>query len=337
MFNRSMVTTSLADTPFDYTPFAAASALAVGLVLFAAGADVASADDVNDASETAGSATIRSADTIKPDGKIQTIGEGYAFTEGPSSDGNGGFYFTDIPNTAIHHVDADGEVTRFTDQSGHANGLWVIGDGGMLACQMDGRVVRYDLATGESTVLADKYNDARFNAPNDIVPDREGGFYFTDPLYRAPKPLPQGDQSVYHVDAGGKVTRVVDALPAPNGIGMSPDGSRLYVAPSGDSKMMVYQIDAPGKLSGGRVHCVITQVGDEVGGGSDGITVDVRGNVYYTTAAGVEIVSPEGESLNIIKFPQKPANVTFAGPDKQTMVVTARTGVYTVKMPIAGL
>ena len=67
------------------------------------------------------------------------------------------------------------------------------------------------------------------------------------------------------------------------------------------------------------------------------MVVDVQGNLYITTHLGVEIFSAKGAKLGLVQFPEQPANVTFAGKDRKTMYVTARTGLYRVEMPIAGL
>ena len=276
---------------------------------------------------------------IQPLGEVEKIAGDLAFTEGPAWDpADGVLYFTDIPNASIHKIGTDGKQSLFTDESAHTNGIMITASGRMLGCQMDGQLVEYDKATGKVTkVLASEFEGTRFNAPNDLVVDKEGGVYFTDPMFRAPMPLPQEIQAVYYVSADGDVSRVTQDIAAPNGIGLSPDGKQLYVCPSKQSEMLVYDVEGPGKVSGGRTFCEVKQPAGKSGTGADGIVLDVEGNVYITTHLGVEIFSPSGKHRGLVTFPEQPANVTLGGTDGKTMFVTARNGVYKVAMPIAGL
>ena len=228
---------------------------------------------------------------IQPTGEVETVHQGFDFTEGPAWDPRGVLYFSDIPNTTIHRLVDDDKLSKFTADSKHTNGIMVAADGRILACQMDGQVVSYDVDSAKATVLADSFQGKRFNAPNDLVIDESGGIYFTDPLFRAAEPLPQGVQAVYYISAAGEVSRVTDHIAAPNGIGLSPDGKQLYVAPSRQAEMLVYDVDGPGKLSGGRTLCRLKQPEGKDDTGGDGMAVDVEGNLYFTTNLGVEIFS----------------------------------------------
>lgn len=272
---------------------------------------------------------------IGPVGSIELVRDGFQFTEGPADDRNGTLYFSDIPAETIFQLQGD-KVTTLTTKSGHSNGLMVDGAGRLLACQMDGQLVRRDLASGKVEVLASEYKGKRFNAPNDLVLDQHGGVYFTDPLFRAPKPLPQATQGIYYVSAKGEITRLDSDLPAPNGIALSPDEKTLYVIPSESAEMLAYQVTDAGKISGRRVFCRLRQNDDTGNRGGDGMTVDTQGNLYITSELGVQVFSPAGEFLGNIAFPQHPANVTFGGPERRTLYVTARTGLYRCKMKAVG-
>ncbi|MBL8819282.1 MAG: SMP-30/gluconolactonase/LRE family protein [Planctomyces sp.] len=273
---------------------------------------------------------------IGPTGSVQRLHTGFAFTEGPASDAEGNLYFTDIPNNRIHKRDATGQVTIFAEPSGHCNGLMVVGDR-LLACEMDGRLKQYSLKDATEAVLADKYQDKRFNAPNDLVIDRTGGIYFTDPRFRAPDPWPQGKEAVYYRAADGSVTRLIDDRTAPNGVILSPDEMTLYVIPSMEKQMWAYPVESPGKLGAGRVFCELKQGPEQTNSGGDGLTVDTSGNLYITSSLGLQIFDPSGKALGVIAIPgEQPANVTFGGPERKTLFITARTSLYSVETEATG-
>lgn len=273
---------------------------------------------------------------LGPVGPVVKLHGDFAFTEGPAVDRQGNLFFTDIPNNRIHRRSREGELTVFREPSGHANGLMFMGNGELVACEMDGRVVAISPDGETVREIATMYQGERFNAPNDLVIDRQGGVYFTDPHYRAPDPLPQGTTAVYYVPPGGEPRRLLDDLKAPNGVILSPDEKTLYVIPSQQEEMMAYPVETPGKLGEGRVLCRLVQAEGQSGGGGDGLTVDVQGNLYITHSLGLQVFSPGGELLGIIKLPEGPANVTFGGPENKTLFVTARTSLYAIPMQVEG-
>lgn len=282
---------------------------------------------------------VRGADPIPgigPVGEIKKLHSGLQFTEGPAWDGKANLYFSDIPANRIYRVDATGSLSVFLEPSNYANGLMVNRQGNLVACEMDGRIVEINTQTKEVKALASGYQGKRFNAPNDLVIDRTGGVYFTDPHFRAPMPLPQDKLAVYYLDTKGNVTRLIDDLQAPNGVVLSPDEKTLYVFPSLQKEMMAYPVESPGKLGPGRVFFSLMQPEGQDGTGGDGGTVDSKGNVYVTSQLGIQVVSPEGKFLGLIQLPEQPANCTFGGADMKTLYVTARTSLYAVPMEIAG-
>jgi gluconolactonase len=273
---------------------------------------------------------------IGPTGPIKKVQGEFQFTEGPAWDGQGRLYFTDIPANRIVRYEPGGEAATWLEPSGHANGLMVNAEGTIFACQMDGKIISIDPKTKKVTVVTGEYEGQRYNAPNDLVLDQAGGVYFTDPHFRAPEPLPQGRTAVYYVDAEGKVTRLIDDLPAPNGVILSPDEKTLYVIPSGQKQMMAYPVQSPGKIGQGRVYCELKQKADGGNSGGDGLTIDTAGNLYVTSQLGIQVFSPQGKLLGIIEFPEQPANATFGGKDRKTLYVTARTGLYAAPMEATG-
>jgi gluconolactonase len=273
---------------------------------------------------------------IGPAGPITKLHTGFKFTEGPAADRDGNVYFSDIPNERIHKVDAEGKLSVFREKTNRANGLMLNAKGEIVACEGAGQVVAYSPDGKSRRVLADSYDGKRLNAPNDLVVDKQGGVYFTDPWFGPRQPLPQGKTAVYYIAADGKVTRLVDDLPNPNGVILSPDEKTLYVIPSGQAEMMAYSVEAPGKIGKGRVFCTLKQRREGEKGGGDGLTVDEKGNLYITSGLGLQVFAPDGKLLGIIALPEMPANVTFGGKDLKTLYVTARTSLYTVPMEVKG-
>ncbi|HMC66040.1 MAG TPA: SMP-30/gluconolactonase/LRE family protein [Gemmataceae bacterium] len=273
---------------------------------------------------------------IGPTTKIAKLHTGFKFTEGPAADRDGNVYFSDIPNQRIHKVDTDGKLSVFREKSNRANGLMVNAKGEIVACEMAGRIVAISSDGEQVRVLADKYEGKPFNAPNDLVIDKEGGVYFSDPSFGAPRPLPQGKTAVYHIAPEGKVTRLIDDLALPNGVILSPDEKTLYVIPTGPAEMMAYPVEAPGELGRGLVFCTLRGKDGKKGTGGDGCTIDSKGNLYITSQIGVQVFDPSGKFLGNIAIPEKPANVTFGGPDMKTLYVTAGTSLYTARMEATG-
>ena len=273
---------------------------------------------------------------LGPVGKIVKLHTGFKFTEGPATDAKGNVYFSDVSDEKIHRVDAaTGKLTTFTPKSNISNGLMFNSKGELFACEMTGAVAAWTM-DGKRRVVADKYEGKRFNAPNDLVLDKQGGIYFTDPMFRAPKPPPQDKTCTYYADARGKVTRLIDNLPNPNGVILSPDEKTLYVIPTGQAEMMSYSVEGPGKIGKGKVFCTLKQAGGKEGTGGDGLTVDSKGNLYITSGLGLQVFDPAGKMLGVIAFPEQPANVTFGGADLKTLYVTARTSLYTAPMAVTG-
>src|SRR3954464_12803270 len=145
---------------------------------------------------------------IGPTGEVKKVHGGFQFTEGPAYDREGNLFFSDVRGDKLYQIDAKGELSTVLDPSHHTNGLMMNGAGKIVACEMDGRLIEVDPKTKQVKSLADGYDGKRFNAPNDLVIDKTGGIYFTDPHFSAPTPLPQEVRAFYYRAADGKVTRL---------------------------------------------------------------------------------------------------------------------------------
>ena len=260
--------------------------------------------------------------------KVEKLAGGFRFTEGPAADAKGNIFFTDIPNNRIHKWSLEGKLSTFREKSGGSNGLYFDKKGNLLACEGGGRRLVSITPKGEVTVLADKYQDKKFNSLNDLWIDPKGGIYFTDPRYGNREGMEQDGEHVYYLSADRKkLIRVIDDMVRPNGIIGTRNGKRLYVTDHGGKKTFVYQINKDGTLSKKKLFAPE---------GSDGMTIDNEGNIYLTTNA-VVVYNKKGEKSETIKVPEGPANVTFGGKDKKTLFITARTSLYSVRMRVKGL
>jgi sugar lactone lactonase YvrE len=185
------------------------------------------------------------------------------------------------------------------------------------------RVTR--IADGEVTVLVEKFEGKKLNSPNDIVLDGIGGFYFSDPRYGNRDDMELDVEAVYYVDRRGKISEAAADLKKPNGLIFSPDDTVLYIADPGAETIWAYDVDSPGKLSNKRTFAPV---------GSDGMTVDQRGNIYCTWKGEVIAFSPEGKEVLRSKPPEGPANCLLVG---KTLYVTARKGFYAIDTLVSGL
>ena len=268
------------------------------------------------------------ASLVAPGEKVKKLVGGFRFTEGPAADAKGNVYFTDIPNNRIHKWSLDAKLSTFREESGGANGLYFDKKGNLLACEGGGRRLVSINPQGKVTVLAEKYQDKKFNSLNDLWIDPKGGIYFTDPRYGNKDGMEQDGEHVYYISPDRKkIIRVVDDMVRPNGLIGTPNGKTLYVTDHGGKKTFVYKIAKDGTLSNKKL------LAPE---GSDGMTIDEQGNVYLTTSA-VLVYNGKGELIETIEVPERPANVTFGGKDKQTLFITARTSLYSIRMKVKGL
>ncbi|MBN2181519.1 MAG: SMP-30/gluconolactonase/LRE family protein [Sedimentisphaerales bacterium] len=264
---------------------------------------------------------------VAPEAKVEKLTGGFSFTEGPAADAEGNIYFTDIPNNRIHKWSLDGKISIFRENSDGANGLFFDKDGNLIACQGGGRRLVSITAKNEVTILAEKYQDKRFNSLNDLWIDPKGGVYFTDPRYGNRNDMEQDGEHVYYLSADRKkLVRVIDDMVRPNGLIGTPDGKTLYVADAGDGKTISYTINDDGSLSNKKLFAPE---------GSDGMTIDNEGNIYLTTNA-VAVYNSKGQKTGEIQVPERPSNLTFGGKDNQTLFITARTSLYSVRMRVKG-
>lgn len=290
-------------------------------------------------------------DAIVPAGaKIEKLAGGFLFTEGPVWMPDGFLLFSDIPANVIRRWSPDGQVSVYLEKSGYdktdyregafigTNGLTLDPQKRLVMCEHgSGRVTRLE-ADGSRTVLADKYQGKRLNSPNDVVFKSDGSLYFTDPDYGLPRPeMKELDfQGIYRVK-DGQLVLLSKEQTKPNGIAFSPDEKTLYVANSDPARKvwMKYDVTPDGGIANGAVFYDVTAETAE--GLPDGMKVDQQGNLYCTGPGGVWIFSPAGQRLGNINPPEVPANLHWGDADGKTLYMTARTGLYRIKLAAAGI
>lgn len=270
---------------------------------------------------------------IAPGAKLRKLAEGFKFTEGPAADRDGNVFFTDQPNDRIVEWKLDGTVTDWLKPAGRSNGTYFDADGNLLACA-DEKNELWSISPGKKvTVLVKDFGGKLLNGPNDLWIRPDGNLYFTDPLYKRDywkrdPAMQQPGQYVYFFQRSNRqVQAVCTDLKQPNGIIGTPDGKILYVADIGAGKTYAYDIQPGGSLAGKRLFCEL---------GSDGMTIDVRGNVYLT-GRGVTIFDKTGRQIEHVDVPEPwTANITFGGKDRKLLFITASGAIYGLDMQVKG-
>ena len=260
----------------------------------------------------------------KTQAALSAVAGQYIFTEGPAADTQGNVYFSDISAGNIYKWSPDGSVDLFRNGLKKPNGMAFNRDGLLIVCEGGmGRIISID-SQGQITPIVEQYNQKRFNEPNDLWIDPQGGIYFTDPVYQSQ--LVQDGEYVYYINPDrSQVIRVINDLIRPNGIIGTSDGKTLYVADHGASQTFVYAIQGDGMLTNKRLFTSL---------GSDGMAIDKAGNLYLTTNDTVQVLDASGKSLQEIKIPQPPTNVVFSNTEEDTLFITARSAVYTLQMRV---
>jgi gluconolactonase len=287
--------------------------------------------------------------------KIFKLAEGFQFTEGPIwvRDGNYLLFSDPNHNTIYKYAPESKQLSVYRDKSGYngsdiaeygqpgSNGL-TLDPQGRLTINQHGnrRVIRVE-KDGTETVLADRYEGKRLNSPNDLVYRSDGTLFFTDPPFGLPKfhqdprkELPfEGVFSLYK----GKLQLVSKDLTGPNGLAFSPDEKYFYVTNWDEKKKVImrYEVSPDAKLSNGKVFFDMTSAPGE--DALDGMKVDQKGNLYVSGPGGLWIISPAGKHLGTIVAPMHPHNMAWGDADGKTLYLTARSGLYRIRLNIPGI
>lgn len=317
----------------------------------------------------ASSSWSQTTDGIVPAGaKLEKIWDGgVVLTEGVAVAPDGMVYFSDI---TFSHVSKDKngaieaghiwkldpktlKATIFRSPSGMSNGIKFDARGDMIVAEgadFGGRrVIRTDMKTGKSYIIAGLFEGRPFNSPNDITIDLKGRIYFSDPRYLGHEPIEQPVQAVYRIDTDGTIHRIITDAGKPNGVCVSPDQKTLYVVSNdngttgigrlpdktptykGQMALLAYDLAEDGSAKFRKVF-----VNYAPQDGPDGLCADVEGNLYVAvrdeTRPGIYAYSPAGNELAYIKT-EIPTNVGFGrGPESRTLYITAGKSLYRIRL-----
>jgi gluconolactonase len=267
--------------------------------------------------------------------KIELVATGLGRTEGPVAMQDGSMLVSS--SNRILKVDLSGNVSTFIADSNETNAMgW----------DLKGRLVSVQRARGNEkvgvlypaaqvTTLADEYQGRPFSSLNDLALDKRGGIYFTD------------TEGIYYLPPGGSVTRIIDDVPNPNGVVLSPDERTLYVHNKDGAYMLAFDVAPDGTISNRRNFARYKSVripghadpSWDTDNGADGMAVDSEGRVYAATNVGVEVFSPRGDLLGIIPVQwgaesnriRHPQNVAFGGADRKILYMVGAASIYKVR------
>lgn len=297
---------------------------------------------------------------------MRTIATGLQFPEGPIAMPDGSILLVEIRRGTLSRVTPDGKITVVADCGGGPNGAAIGPDGACYVCNnggfewhdmggivvpgnqpadySGGRIQRVDLTTGAVTDLYTSCDGHPLRGPNDLVFDREGGFWFTDHGKMRTRDRDRTGLYYARID-GSSITEAVFPLDAPNGIGLSPDGAKLYAAETFTGRVWSWDVLAPGTLA--------QAMGFGPGGGSllcglpgfqllDSLAVDGAGNVCVATLVngGITTIAPSGDIIDFLATGDPlTTNICFGGPDLRTAYITCSgTGrLVAVDWPRPGL
>jgi gluconolactonase len=294
-------------------------------------------------------------DAVVPrDARIERLAQGFIFTEGPVWAREGGYLLFSDPNAnRIYRWSPDGDVSVHRTKSGYAgpdigeyfqpgsNGLAFDRDGRLTIAEHGNRRITRIERNGVVTVLADRYEGKRLNSPNDLAYRSDGALYFTDPPFGLPRvyddPRKELPWSGVFLLKDGALRLVSTDLAGPNGLAFSPDERFLYVTNWDVQRKVVmrYEVAADGSLTNGRVFFDMTGApGEEA---LDGVKVDRDGNLFVSGPGGVWVIAADGRHLGTIRGPELPANFAWGDADGRTLYLTARTGLYRLRLGPPGL
>ena len=273
---------------------------------------------------------------LAPGSAPELVQEGYVFTEGPVATADGGLYFSDIPAGRTYFLDPGGKIAQVRENTNGANGIALNKAGELLFAEGVGKRISKRNKDGSITTVTEGPTGGPLLAPNDLLVDSKAGIYFTDP---GPRPVVPGRPTyVYYLPSGARQPILLDGnIARPNGLTLTGDGKALIVDDTLNPTVFAYDVQSDGSVKNKRAFTQLRDVPAGSESGADGMAIDRDDRIYITTVTGVQVFDAKGQYLGTIKVGRQPANAAFAGPDKQTLYITAREGLYRVRMLAKGV
>jgi gluconolactonase len=237
--------------------------------------------------------------------KVERVWTGLQAADGLISEADGTLLLPEQGADRISKFDKNGKITLYLEDTNEAGGIAIDTKGRVISVERK-MPPRVRVLAPQRKVIIDTFEGRPLAQLADIVADTKGGVYFTE----AP------NNSVYYVNGDDKVTRVAADIQGANGIMLSPDGKVLYVTNRPSAAIVAYDVQPDGNIQNRRNFVKVE--------GPDGLAIDAAGRLYCATAAGIQVFSPQGQTLGTIPTPRPTTTLAFAGPDKKTLYVIGR-------------
>lgn len=264
---------------------------------------------------------------------IKLIKEGFQGTEGPIALPDGSLIFTETQASKITRIGLDDSLSTFIENTNGSNGLAFNARGELVAVQTTQPAIGVIYPQTSIKTLVSSYQGQPLGRPNDLVVDKNGGVYFTDPGANATAGQAPAKTAVYYLNPKGELKLLASDVDRPNGIQLSPDEKTLYVNNTYGEYVLAYDVQKDGSVGERRNFAKLegfrkTETGTS--SGADGLAVDAQGRVYVATTVGIQVFSAKGEALGTIVLPKAPQNLAFAGANKSTLYVVGRGSAYKI-------
>jgi len=245
-------------------------------------------------------------------------------------------YFSDITANRTYRLDKNGGISVWRENTKGTNGLFLSKDGRLLGAEGGGPRIIAVTPDSRVTALATGFGGKSLRSPNDLIMNKNGGIYFTDPAPRpSPDVTPKEKGNVHYIRPNGEVLLLDDQIQRPNGISLSIDEKTLYVDDTEGEYVYAFDVQPDGTVKNKRQFAKLRE--PEKGSlglrsRADGMALDSKGRLYVATASGIQVIDPRGDYLGTIRVPSVVRNVAFGGPRRQTLYMTALESLYRVQM-----